>query len=239
LAGISKDVTFRLALGFLCLCAMPALADMADGAACVSAGRTAEQVDALPTNLLLSIGMVESGRIEPQTGHVVPWPWTVNVDGHGSYFASQQDAEAFVRLARASGARDIDVGCFQISLEHHPGAFASLADAFNPSRNAAYAASYLTRLKFQSGSWKAAIADYHSVLPDLGLPYQHRVLAAWKRLGDMPPDLDADIASAAFSGPDPVAVIQSPEAKKVHVYSMNAPDNATWRPGLPRVIGNP
>ncbi|MGE4483252.1 transglycosylase SLT domain-containing protein [Acidocella sp.] len=221
------------------LCVAPARADLPAGMACAAAGRAAELESTLPTNLLLSIGMVESGRVDPLTGHATPWPWTVNVDGNGRYFASEQEAEAFVRLAQTSGARDIDVGCFQISLEHHPDAFMSLSDAFNPAKNADYAAFYLTRLKSRTGSWKAAIADYHSALPELGLPYQHQVLAAWKRLGDLPPDLGADIAAAAFSESDPVVVIQSPEAKKVHVYSMNTPDNATWRPGLPRIIDNP
>jgi soluble lytic murein transglycosylase-like protein len=234
-----RHVKLPLTLCALLMGAGPALADVPDGTACAVAGRAAELADALPANMLLSIGMVESGRADPLTGHAAPWPWTVNVDGNGQYFASEQDAEAFVRLAQTSGARDIDVGCFQISLEHHPDAFASLPDAFDPTRNAAYAALYLTRLKAQTGSWNAAIADYHSAVPDLGLPYQRQVLAAWKRLGSVPPDLGADIAQAAFQAPDPVVVIQSPEARKVHVYTMNAPDDASWRPGLPHVIDNP
>ncbi|MDE2319438.1 MAG: transglycosylase SLT domain-containing protein [Rhodospirillales bacterium] len=228
-----------LILCTLVLGATPALADMPDSAACAAAGRAAELANALPPNLLLSIGMVESGRADPLTGGFAPWPWTVNADGNGQYFTSKQDAEAFVRLAQASGARDIDVGCFQISLENHPDAFASLDDAFDPAKNAGFAALYLTQLKGQTGSWNSAIADYHSALPNLGLPYQRLVLAAWKRLGDMPPDLGADITQAAFQAPDPVVIIQSPEARKVHVYTMNAPDDASWRPGLPRVIDNP
>ena len=232
-------MNIRFALGALVLSVTPALADMPDSTACVAAGHAAELANALPPNLLLSIGMVESGRVDPLTGSFAPWPWTVNADGNGQYFTSMQDAEAFVRLAQASGARDVDVGCFQVSLENHPDAFTSLDDAFNPASNAAFAALYLTQLKAQSGSWNSAIADYHSALPDLGLPYEHQVLAAWKRLGNMPPDLGADIAQAAYEAPDPVVVLQSPEAREVHVYTMNAPDDASWRPGLPHVIDNP
>ncbi|MDE2239358.1 MAG: transglycosylase SLT domain-containing protein [Rhodospirillales bacterium] len=230
---------FRIALGALVLGAAPAMADMPDGAACAAAGHAAELADALPPNLLLSIGMVESGRDDVLTGRFAPWPWTVNVDGNGQYFNSEQDAEAFVRLAEASGARDIDVGCFQVSLEYHPDAFASLDDAFNPASNAAYAAQYLTQLKAQTGSWNSAIADYHSAMPDLGLPYQRKVLAAWRRLGNLPPDLGADIDSAAFAAPDPVVVLQSPEARKVHVYAINESQSAAWQPGMPHVIDNP
>ncbi|WP_234731488.1 lysozyme family protein [Acidocella facilis] len=221
------------------LAAAPAFAEVPDGASCAAAGRAVELADTLPTNLLLSIGLVESGRSDPLSGRSAPWPWTVNADGTGRYFANKQDAEAFVRLAQASGARDIDVGCFQVSLTYHPTAFASLDDAFDPAKNAAYAGLYLTQLKARTGSWNAAIADYHSALPDLGLPYQRLVLAAWKRVGDLPPDMGAAINAAAIEAPDPVAIIQTAAAKRIHVYSMNSPDNASWRPGLPRVIDDP
>lgn len=215
-------------------------ADLPPGEACSLAGRAAEQAAGLPVNLLLSIGMVESGHPDPLTGRIAPWPWTVNADGDGQYFSSKQDAEAFARLALSSGARDVDVGCFQVSLQAHPNAFASLDDAFDPGENAHYAAGFLTRLKGQTGSWKVAIADYHSALPDLGLPYQRLVLAAWGRLGDVPLDLGAGL-QAAFAAPDPVVILQSAAARRIHVYAMNVAGDAgpAARPGLPRVIEGP
>jgi hypothetical protein len=130
-----------------------ARADVPPGAACTAAGHSAEQEAALPVNLLISIGMVESGHPDPLTGRFAPWPWTVNADGNGQYFPTKEAAEAFVRFAEASGARDIDVGCFQISLQSHPDAFVSLDEAFDPDKNAAYAARFLTQLKGQTGSW--------------------------------------------------------------------------------------
>ena len=213
-----------------------AQADVPDGAACSAAGHDAEQLGALPTNILISIGVVESGRADPLTGHVTPWPWTVNADGQGQYFPSKEEAEAFVRFAQASGAHDIDVGCFQISLQSHPDAFATLDDAFDPAQNAAYAARYLNQLKSQTGSWNTAIADYHSALPDLGLPYQRLVLAAWKRIGNLPFDLGADVQQANFTVPDDSVVLQSAVAKRVHVYSMLDEGSLPSRPGMPRVI---
>lgn len=239
-------MNFRTAAYALCLlglgaAASPVRADVPDGAACAAAGHEAELSGALPANMLISIGMVESGRVDPMSGHAAPWPWTVNADGNGQYFSNKQDAEAFVRTALASGAHDIDVGCFQISLQSHPDAFASLDDAFDPGKNAAYAATFLNQLKGQTGSWNTAIADYHSAVPDLGLPYQRQVLAAWGRIGDLPLDLASFTSSPLGSGlsspaPDPVVIIQSAAAKRVHVYTMNSPENASWRPGLPRVI---
>jgi hypothetical protein len=217
--------------------ALPARADVPDAQACGAAGAVAERAASLPANLLVSIGMVESGRADPLTGQVAPWPWTVNIDGAGHYFSSKQDAVAFVRLAQSSGAGDVDVGCFQVSLLYHPDAFASLDAAFDPASNASYAALYLTQLKAQTGSWNTAIADYHSAVPDLGLPYQRKVLAAWHGLGQMPAGIAAglDGGGLGFTAPDPVVILLAPAARRVKVYTM---DDAAFsaRPGLPRVI---
>ena len=210
-----------LALGF---CARAA-ADIPPVQACAAAGRAAEQEAALPANLLLSIGLVESGRADTLTGHVAPWPWTVNVDGAGRFFADEGAAIAFVRLAESSGARDVDVGCFQISLQDHPDAFATLADAFDPVRNAGYAAGFLARLQRQTGSWDSAIADYHSASPDLGLPYERRVLAVWHGQ-----------SGAALDAQDPFVILQTSAARLVHVYTMDDPPSAGLPSGLPRVI---
>lgn len=216
----------------LLLPARAAVADIAASVACGVAGRAAEQAAGLPPNLLISIGMVESGRADPLTGQVAPWPWTVNADGKGAYFQSKADAEAFVRLAESSGARDVDVGCFQVSLQSHPDAFGSLDEAFDPVANAHYAAAFLLILKAQSGSWDAAIADYHSATPDLGLPYQRRVLAAWRGMGNAPPGWDLFGANA----PDPVVIMQTAAARRIRVYTLeDAPDAGLSR-GLPRVI---
>lgn len=208
------------------------MAEFPDTGVCSLAGHAAEQAAALPANLLVSIGMVESGRANPLTGVVTPWPWTVNVDGKGAYFANKADAEAYVRLAESSGAQDVDVGCFQISLQNHPDAFGNLDEAFDPVANANYAAAFLDHLKLQTGSWNAAIADYHSATPDLGLPYQRRVLAEWHGLGEVPPGLGALVDAA----PDPFVILQSAAARRVHVYTMNDAPAAGLPPGLPRVI---
>jgi soluble lytic murein transglycosylase-like protein len=215
--------------------AAPARADTS-AISCAQAGAAAEQAGALPANMLVSIGMVESGRADPLTGRVTPWPWTVNVDGAGHYFASKQDAIAFTRLAESSGAGDIDVGCFQISLEYHPDAFNSLDAAFDPAANAAYAAGFLNQLKSETGSWNTAIADYHSAVPDLGLPYQRRVLAAWHGLGSLPPDLGNISAAVDADAVDPVVILQGPKAHLVRVITMDDPPSTGLRSGLPRVI---
>lgn len=222
-------------LPFLLLClslSHPARADLT----CTQAGNAAETAAALPTNMLVSIGMVESGRADALTGRVTPWPWTVNIDGLGHYFASKQDAVAFTRLAQSSGAGDIDVGCFQVSLNYHPNAFPNLDTAFDPAANAAYAAQFLNRLKALTGNWNTAIADYHSAVPDLGLPYQRRVLAAWHRIGSISSAID-DITLTA---PDPVIILQSPAVRaatrNIHIITMDDTTPLTRNSFMPRII---
>lgn len=146
---------------------------------CAGAAAAEEVVAGVPTKLLLAIGMVESGWTNPVTGQHAPWPYSVNVDGKGYRFGSAAAAIDFVHLAQVSGAKFIDVGCFQIDLRDHPEAFATLEQAFDPVRNARYAAGFLSRLHAKLGSWEAAAAGYHSQTPSLGLPYERLVLAAW------------------------------------------------------------
>jgi hypothetical protein len=198
---------------------------------CDTAGRVAEQAEALPANMLVSIGRVESGRIDPVSGRAASWPWTVNVDGTGHFFEDESDAAAFVRLAQSAGAEDVDVGCFQISLEHHPDAFSSLDAAFDPATNADFAARFLHHLKAREGSWNGAIADYHSALPALGLPYERLVLEAWRRVGDVP----VEVSALDFEAPDPVVILQGPEARLVRVITMASVAGPSVG-GLPRVI---
>jgi len=203
---------------------------------CTQAGNAAEAAGQLPANMLVSIGMVESGRVDSLSGRVVPWPWTVNIDGAGHYFESKADAVAFTRLAQSSGAGDIDVGCFQVSLNFHPDAFADLDTAFDPAANAAYAARYLNQLKVQTGSWNTAIADYHSAVPDLGLPYQRRVLAAWHGIGSVP----SAVGDIEIAAPDPVVILQSPgvvaATRYMRVITMESAAPVMGRGGMPRVV---
>ncbi len=129
----------------------------------------------VPATLLASIARVESGRPDPATGLVRPWPWTINVGGAGRFFADKAEAVAAVQAIQAGGIKSVDVGCMQVNLLHHPAAFANLDAAFDPPTNAAYAARYLRSLYAQAGGWALATAWYHSQTQELGEAYQRRV----------------------------------------------------------------
>ncbi len=108
------------------------------------------------------------------------WPWTIDADGQGAFFATEAEAIAAVRTLQAAGIHSIDVGCLQVNLQDHPHAFPTLQAAFDPASNALYAARFLARLFDRLHTWPAAVAAYHSQTPGLSEDYRRRVLARWQ-----------------------------------------------------------
>lgn len=146
------------------------------GEICRQAMAAAGRAVSAPDHLMSAIGRVESGRRGPD-GKINPWPWSINVEGVDHIYDTKDQAIAAVRAFQAAGVRSIDVGCMQVNLLHHPTAFASLEQAFDPVANARYAATFLGQLRAQTGSWEKATAWYHSATPELGDPYQKKVVS--------------------------------------------------------------
>ena len=51
----------------------------------------------------------------PQSGRWTPWPWTIDVEGQGSFLPNKAAAIAAVQALQARGIQSIDVGCVQIN----------------------------------------------------------------------------------------------------------------------------
>lgn len=181
----------------------PALADPAH--LCRAAIAIAEREAGIPAGLLQAIGRVESGRRDPDSGRFAPWPWTINAEGRGMFFPTREAAIAEVRQLQAAGVRSIDIGCMQVNLRHHPDAFATLEQAFDPVANARYGARFLTELQAARQDWGRAAAHYHSQTPDRAEAYRARVAAAWaEELRQPGGDPAAEAAAlAAFAGRAP------------------------------------
>jgi hypothetical protein len=141
-----------------------------------------EKQNGIPAHLLSAIAATESGRYHEDLKIRIPWPWTINAAGRGYYFGSKAEAIAAVTKLRKQGVQSIDVGCMQVNLHHHPEAFASLDEAFDPQHNVAYAASFLRTLYDEEKSWKKAAADYHSKEMTRGSQYVGQVYDSWQRL---------------------------------------------------------
>ena len=151
-----------------------------DSKLCQRAVVAAEFGARVPARLLEAISKVESGRPD-EAGRLKAWPWTINAEGEGHFYATKAQAIAAVREFQGRGVQSIDVGCMQVNLFHHPRAFASLDRAFDPYENARYAGQFLNELYLQLRSWTQATAAYHSQTPALAEPYQRRVMEQWQR----------------------------------------------------------
>jgi hypothetical protein len=136
----------------------------------------------IPMHLLSAISATESGRYHKGLQITIPWPWTINVEGQGHYYDTKEQAIAAVRKYQLQGARSIDIGCMQVNLIHHPNAFSSLDEAFDPESNVAYGASFLRSLYEENKSWKQASAHYHSKTPTRGSEYVSRVYDRWTNI---------------------------------------------------------
>jgi len=186
---------------------------------CETAGAAAEFATRLPPRLLGAISLTETGRIDAGSGTLRPWPWTINAEGAGRYFATEQAAGAAVTALRARGVQSIDVGCMQVNLMYHPGAFASLRDAFDPRGNALYAARFLNSLHEDGRDWPRVIAAYHSETPARGDAYRVLVLGRWRN----PIGQNAGWRNPGSRDVAPVPLAYRDFAPKAHAYGAFAP----------------
>ncbi|MFW5654226.1 MAG: lytic transglycosylase domain-containing protein [Roseicyclus sp.] len=155
---------------------------------CDQAARAAAAETGVPVQVLRAIARTETGRT--RDGTFGPWPWTVNHAGRGLWFESPDETLGYLAEARRQGARNFDVGCFQVNFHWHGHAFPSLADMLDPERNARYAARFLTDLRAELGDWDRAVGAFHSRTPehaDRYLQRFHRIRAALSDPAAAPP----------------------------------------------------
>ena len=130
---------------------------------------------AVPERLMRAIARVETGR--QSRGTVRAWPWAVNVEGEGHWFATRQEALDYAGARLGAGATQVDIGCFQLNVGWHARAFSGLDQMIDPARNARYAARFLAALHDEFGDWTQAAAAYHSRTPEHGRAYVARLAA--------------------------------------------------------------
>jgi hypothetical protein len=128
--------------------------------ACDTAARQASTEIGVPLDVLRAITRTETGRVAGN--ELRPWPWTVNMEGRGIWFDTENQARVHVYDRFRAGARSFDVGCFQLNYKWHGQAFNSIDEMFDPLLNARYAARFLKRLHAETGDWTQAAGAYHS-----------------------------------------------------------------------------
>lgn len=127
---------------------------------CDKAAQNAARTSPVPLDVLRSITRTETGR--GASNALQPWPWTVNMQGKGVWFDSEDQARVYVFRHFKKGARSFDVGCFQINYRWHGKEFNSIEEMFDPYLNAQYAAKFLGKLHDELGDWQKAVGAYHS-----------------------------------------------------------------------------
>lgn len=184
--------------------ALPARADDSD--LCLDAIAKQETQFGMPAGLLKAIARVESSG-SPYGDISKPWPWTLNVGGAGHYYPTKEEALAALQTYKAESTVNIDVGCMQISLRHHPNAFPDLATALDPAANVAYGALFLKGLYDKSNDWMIASGDYHSTTPGFGDTYRGLVQVAMTG-GRLSPRLVNTVRTTMPNGPAIISISQ-------------------------------
>lgn len=188
-----------------------------------------EREQGIPAHLLSAIATTESGRYSKTLKMSLPWPWTINAEGKAYYLDSKEEAMATAHKLYDRGVRSMDVGCMQVNLHHHPRAFSSLSQAFEPETNIAYAASFLKELYQEEGSWKQAAGDYHSKTRQLGNKYVGLVYNSWYKIVDKLRTAKLNVPSSSVSG-----------LQDMKQASMSQPTLASSAPSLaPQALSQP
>ena len=185
MARVRRLAVLLVLAGWGWLAAAPTAAALAlpPEAMCAAEIAQAERAYGIPTKLLDSIAIVESGRWDATSRASVAWPWTVMANGEGKFFPTKAEAVAEVKRLKARGVRNIDVGCMQVNLGYHPDAFSGLEDAFEPASNVGYAARFLKGLYGATQHWPTAASYYHSQTPKLAAEYRDKLMKVWNGSG--------------------------------------------------------
>ena len=144
------------------------------------------------------------------------------MEGKGAWFATKEEALAFVMDHYERGARSFDVGCFQINYRWHGQHFESIEKMFDPIDNALYAGRFLGQLHAETGSWSISAGAYHSRTREHALRYRGIFDRHLARLtGTEVPPLDDN------TPPDTIAEAQG-----------QYPDETPWIPPPPTEFGS-
>lgn len=126
--------------------------------------------------ILTAIALKETGRKERF------WPWSINWAGKSYYLESRQQAiEAAKRLIKA-GHTNFDTSVMQVNWRWHGHRFSNIEAAFDPITNIRIAEQILVEQFNATGSWRDAIARYHSKTPSRNQPYLADVLQQMGKL---------------------------------------------------------
>lgn len=132
--------------------------------------------------ILYAIAMQESGRMDEETNLLKPWPWALNVEGKGYYFANMTEIWDALALFVQEEPRHIGIGLVQVTWPFNPDILTNPYLALEPSVNLALGARILRGCYDRHGDWWRAVGCYHSPTPKIATAYRQRVYRHWLAL---------------------------------------------------------
>lgn len=137
----------------------------------------------IPAELLYAVALTESGKSAGAGTARRPWPWTLNIAGHGRFFASRTEAWRTLDKALRDGEDRIDVGLMQINWRYHRTLLKSSWQALEPYENLRSAAGILRECYRERSDWWASVGCYHAPGDhERARRYRERVLSHWRSL---------------------------------------------------------
>jgi hypothetical protein len=135
-------------------------------------------------SLLYAIAQQESGRFYDGADRIVPWPWTINIEGKAYYYRNMAEAkESLVRYIRLR-PKHIGIGLLQITWPYNQHLPWRPIMALDPQINLSLGAIILRECYNRLGDWWAAVGCYHSPTPMHAERYRRRVKRRWQALND-------------------------------------------------------
>lgn len=128
-----------------------------------------EKLYNIPTGLLKAVSKVESEYN----------PLALNDGLRTHRFKTQKEVIDRISYLIEIGKTNFDIGCMQINYRWHGKNFNSPEEMLDVNRNVRYAASLITALYKDHGSWQAAIRHYHSYEPKFYKIYSKKIALAW------------------------------------------------------------
>ncbi|MCR9257441.1 MAG: hypothetical protein NXI16_15240 [Alphaproteobacteria bacterium] len=184
--------------------------DMTPGHLCLAEAMKWEKKLDTPDGLVRAMALAETGRWDALDGRSIPWPWTVNNGGAGTFYATKKEAIKAVRALQRQGETNIDVGCMQVNLGWHGDNFRSLEEAFEPQVNMVVAARILQRQYRAHRDWDVAAGNYHSATPHFHQRYRKKVKALLASLDQRAPLTLTPDLHAALQDMDPRVAARKP-----------------------------
>lgn len=87
------------------------------GQLCLDAAHRAASAHDIPEEVLVALTMTETAT--RRDGSLQPWPWAVNDAGTSHWFDTRDAALRYAFQRYKQGARNFDVGCFQLNFRWH------------------------------------------------------------------------------------------------------------------------